>query len=513
MNWRVLTLFLGMVLCISKDIIAQGFVENALLFSRTQPGGSARIQAMGGAQIALGGDFSSALSNPAGLGMYNRSEATLSLGYSMNKIDSEHFGNKESDSKNQFHIPGISYVHHSPKAKGGFLGGSFGISMTRTNDFNSNISYSGRDFETSIIDYFIENAAGNEPDQLDKNFPVGLGYENFLLEDSSYFGGSPIRYFSVMGIYDDPEDIRRLNRKETIATNGAQYQWSFAYGANFNDKLFAGVSLGIATLRYSYSSVYVESDFTFDLDPNFNPLKNLQLQETIEIEGTGVNLTLGLVFRPIDNLQIGASFVTPTNYQITDTYFTRLSTSWNNYLYLNDQELDIILNDESHESNGPIISEYNIITPLKFSLGIAYFISTYGFLSGDVEFINYGKARYNSDIGSISFDPENTLINNVFNNTVNFRVGGEFRYDIYRFRAGYNAQSNPYSEQFDISSVRNTISTGIGIRVKKFFADLAWLGTKTNENIFPYVLQDGYAPIVDLTNRTNTFMLTLGVTF
>ena len=45
--------------------LAQGYVESALLFSRTRPGGSARIQGAGGAQIALGGDYSSALSNPA----------------------------------------------------------------------------------------------------------------------------------------------------------------------------------------------------------------------------------------------------------------------------------------------------------------------------------------------------------------------------------------------------------------------------------------------------------------
>src|SRR5688572_3229027 len=81
---------------------AQGFVENALLFSRTKPGGTARIQAMGGAQIALGGDFSSALSNPAGLGMYNRSEITFSPAFNTYSSDAEHLGSKSSDSKNVF---------------------------------------------------------------------------------------------------------------------------------------------------------------------------------------------------------------------------------------------------------------------------------------------------------------------------------------------------------------------------------------------------------------------------
>lgn len=510
MNWRVFILLPGIVLCICTETVAQGFVENALLFSRTRPGGSARIQAMGGAQIALGGDFSSALSNPAGLGMYNRSEATLSLGYSINSMDAEHFGTSESDSKNQFHIPGLSYVHHSPKESGAFLGGSFGFSMTRTNDFNSNIAYSGRDNISSIVDYFLEDANGLFPDQLNFDFPTGLAYDNYLLEDSTFFGGPENYYFSVMGLYDDPDDIRRLTRRETISTSGAQYQWSIAYGANFSDKLFVGANLGIATLRYSYSSIYRESDFSFDLDPAFNPLNNLQMEETLDIEGTGVNLTLGIIFRPIDNLQVGASFVTPTYYQITDTYFAGLSTQWNNYDYLGTGE---ILSAISHESSSPIVSEYNLTTPLKFSMGIAWFISKYGFITGDVEFINYGKTRYDSDIGSISFDPENTVISTAFTNAVNFRLGGEVRLENYRLRAGYNVQSNPYNEQFDISSGRNTISAGAGIRLKKFFADLAWLGTKADATIFPYNFQNGYAPLVDLTSRTNTFMLTLGVNF
>src|SRR5688572_19346496 len=100
----------------------QGFVENALLFSRTKPGGSARIQAMGGAQISLGGDFSSALSNPAGLGMYNRSEITFSSAFNTYSTDSEHLGTKSDDSKNVFNIPGFSVVFHMPREKNGFWG-------------------------------------------------------------------------------------------------------------------------------------------------------------------------------------------------------------------------------------------------------------------------------------------------------------------------------------------------------------------------------------------------------
>src|SRR5512138_3513032 len=95
--------------------LAQGYVESALLFSRTKPGGSARIQGAGGAQIALGGDYSSALSNPAGLGMYNRSEISLTPAYSTYDTDASYLGTTTNDSKNGLNIPGFSLVYNMPR--------------------------------------------------------------------------------------------------------------------------------------------------------------------------------------------------------------------------------------------------------------------------------------------------------------------------------------------------------------------------------------------------------------
>lgn len=85
--------------CLPATLYAQGFVENGLLFSRTQPAGSARIQALGGTQIALGGDYSSALSNPAGLGMFNRSEFTFTPALNFNNMNAGHLGLTASDRK------------------------------------------------------------------------------------------------------------------------------------------------------------------------------------------------------------------------------------------------------------------------------------------------------------------------------------------------------------------------------------------------------------------------------
>ena len=137
MMWRKISALTGILLFTISIAWSQSYVESALTFSQTRPGGSARIQAMGGSQIALGGDYSSALSNPAGLGMFNRSEVTLTPGFSTYSTQSHYFGVSQDESRSKFVVPGFSLVLHIPtRSNSGFQGGAFAISMTRTNDLD-----------------------------------------------------------------------------------------------------------------------------------------------------------------------------------------------------------------------------------------------------------------------------------------------------------------------------------------------------------------------------------------
>src|SRR4026208_296745 len=91
----------GYVLFNSFTAEAQSYAESALIFGRIRPGGSARIQALGGTQVSLGGDYSSAYSNPAGLGMYNRSEVTLTPAYNIAQVSSDYLGNTTGTSQSK----------------------------------------------------------------------------------------------------------------------------------------------------------------------------------------------------------------------------------------------------------------------------------------------------------------------------------------------------------------------------------------------------------------------------
>lgn len=517
MKVRVLIYLTVIVLCTPGIVAAQGFVENALLFSRTRPGGSARIQSLGGAQVALGGDFSSALSNPAGLGMYNRSELTFSPAMNFYNTTAEHLGNSANDSKNVFTVPGLSYVFNSPKNSSSYKGGSFGISMSRINDFNRTLTYSGTDDVSSIVDWFIEDAYGFTPEQLpapyastpllNYDYTTGQAYLTYLIntlaDDPN--NTTPVMPDDYTTYYSElepiPGETRTLDRNEQVSVKGSQYQWSLAYGGNYNDKLFFGANIGITTLRYTFKRKYREQNFDFSDDPSYNPLDYLELEEKITIDGSGVNLALGLIYRPVDVVQLGMSFVTPTYYQLTDSYTSVVRTLWNDSRAFREEK-----------SDQPLISEYSLTTPMKFSLGAAVFMGGYGFITGDVEFVNYGKAKYQSDVSGISFSPENEGIKQFFTNTLNYRIGAEFRYEKLRFRAGYNIQSNPLKNT-GADMKTQTFSAGVGLRFSKFFTDLAWLTTKGDSFYSPYIFQDGLGPLVNLKNKLNSLMVTVGFTF
>lgn len=503
-------ILVAIALSFSLSAVAQDFVDNALLFSRTRPNGSARIQALGGAQVSLGGDYSTALSNPAGLGMYNRSEFTFSPGLNFINSSTDFFGETADESRSVFSIPGISLVFQKESGREtGFLGGSFAITLNRTNDFHQDYRYTGINNNHSILDYFIQDAGNIDPDLLlDAEATAsyyysltGLAYRNFLIEDRLDDEGNLF--------YDSPLNFTSARQQEVSERKGAMNQWSLAYGANFSDKFFLGASLGISSIRFKLSQTYSEFDLQYP-DNTYMPARDFTLNEDYDIRGSGVNLTLGAIYRPVDFLQVGASLVTPTYYQLTDTYSARMESNWNNFDFYPEDPDDAPLGYVFDEFDQPLIYEYSITTPMKFSTGVTL-INKLGFITADVEFVNYGKAKYRSDVAG-DFSNENQGIKSEYSSVVNYRVGAEYRFNIFRVRAGYNYMADPvvFSDGLDRSI--QTISGGVGVRTNKFFVDLAALNSKTNGRRIPY-FAGAPDPVAESEFSNLNFILTVGFNF
>lgn len=510
---------LGIVVLLPHLICAQSTSETALLFSRFRLGGSARIQAMGGVQTSLGGDYSSAFSNPAGLGMFNRSEVSITPGYHTSKISSNYLGNTGTETKTNVNIPGLGLVFQTAKdGKKGFLSGAFAVSFNRINNFNQDFSYQGTNNKNSIIDYFIEDATGYDPKSFlnngeNFNSPTGLAYNNYLIEDSTFINpsASKYEYLSVLGTYpNNPQDIREVLQSEIVETSGAQNQWSFSYGANLSDKIFIGAGVGFTSLRFEVTKNYTESNFLFALDPGFKPLDNLLLKEELIISGSGINGTLGMIFRPIDMIQVGLSYTTPTGYKLTDSYSAAIFTKWNNFDYLGNGDL---LNSISEETKD-ILAEYNLRTPGHLNVGGTVFFNKSGFISVDAEMVNYSGAQYSSGTSGVSFDSDNENINALYQPTVNYRMGGEYRYKKFRARAGYSYMPDPFrSAQNGIDRKITSMSGGVGFRMEKFYLDLAYVSTQGESSYRPYRVNSVDSPLVTFKNKNTLVLVTLGFPF
>jgi len=513
-NWLI-----GIIMLLPGVLGAQSFTETALTFSRIKPGGSARIQAMGGVQTSLGGDYSSAYSNPAGLGMFNRSEFSLSPGFNSASTQSNYLGNSMSTTETNLHIPGFGLVFQTAQNRNkGFLSGVFAVSFNRTNNFNQSFNYQGTNSNNSIIDYFLEDATGLDPDSFLRNgnnfnTPTGLAYNNYLIEDSTFLdpNATPFEYLSVMGTFpSNPNDIRNTFQQEEVITSGAQNQWSFSYGANLSDKVFLGAGIGFSSLRFQSKKTYSESEFNFVLDPTFNPLDNLVLVEELDIRGSGINGTVGLIARPIDLIQVGISYTTPTLYLLTDTYRVSMNTLWNNFDYFGDGN---VLRDVS-ETSDDVISEYDLRTPGRLNIGASIFFEKLGFLSADVEMVNYSGAKYSSGISGIVFDSDNERIDALYQNTFNYRLGGEYRYNNYRVRAGFSYMPDPFkSEQNGVNRQITSITGGVGYRTKSFYLDAALVFTQGKSSYRPYTVNSTESPLVMLMNKTTFGMITIGFPF
>ncbi len=502
----------GFFVLVSVGAMAQTYAEEALLFSRISPGGSARIQAMGGSQVALGGDYSTAFSNPAGLGFFNKSEGSISLGTNFYNATSNYLGNITTDSKSNFNIPGFSLVLHSDKSNGKLVSGNFALSFSRTNNFNQNFSYKGVNNNNSLIDYFIERSNGYYPEQFRQNGSsyndvTRLGFSNYLFGPVSEVipKGDSSRYHT----YANQVPLQH----ERVQLSGAQNQFNVSYGLNFNDFFYLGATVGFPSFNYHSQKAYSE---TFPGGPLFG----FNLNEDYTIKGSGINTTIGAIVRPVDFVQFGLSVATPTYfYSVSDNYSATLASGWNNYRYVDTTYMSktSVING-FRDSITQIVSNYTLTTPWRIKAGATFFIKKHALITGELENVNYSKSKFSSQTDGLDLSADNQEIKTTYKSVLNIRLGGEYRFDKFRARLGYSYMPDPYAVQNKIDNTITSLSIGFGYRTDKYFVDLAVVDTQWNSSYHPYSIdtknypQHGFTPVAKIQNTNTSVMVTVGLT-
>jgi hypothetical protein len=83
---------------------------DAMRYSQTYFGGTARSKAMAGSFGALGADGSCMGINPAGIGLYKKGDINLSLGLIFNSVDATHNGEVNNNLKANVNFNGLTLV-------------------------------------------------------------------------------------------------------------------------------------------------------------------------------------------------------------------------------------------------------------------------------------------------------------------------------------------------------------------------------------------------------------------
>jgi long-subunit fatty acid transport protein len=255
-----------------------------------------------------------------------------------------------------------------------------------------------------------------------------------------------------------------------------------------------GFSVGISNLEYDYSYSHKES-FTdiYDEYISFEYINDLN------IDGRGYDFNIGVIYRPVPFLRIGAAFHTPTYYFIEESY--------NPILYSGDPRAENPI--YPYDYDGQILigrDDYTMKTPMKINGGLAVQFGKRAIVSADIDYVNYSKMEYRNSPASSDL---NLDITNNLDEVINLRFGGEAKFGILALRGGYGYYGSPI-EAYDYS--RQLFSGGVGFNFGKMYVDLTGMYTMHySENVvIPLFAGDTYVK----TNKTQTIILsTIGFKF
>jgi hypothetical protein len=502
-------------LCTLSSIIYAQEPADALRYSWNTPGGTARVQAIGGANGSLGGDISSTFINPAGLGLYKTGDFVFTPNIEFGKAKASYLGRDTVDKLPGKFLFGTSGVVFGTGGAGKSIkGGAVSLAFNRSGDFNSNIRYWGLNNKSSYSQKFLEEIRNNndrDANSVAGNYPFGtsLGFNTYWIDTVA--GGSSNNY----NFQTRAPIATGLIQQNVIAAKGGINEFALGFGLNLREKILLGGSIGVPILSYERNGEFTEADAT----PNSNnKFEYAQVTDNLTTSGVGINLKLGVILKAADSWRLGLAFHSPTLYTLTDKYFTSITTNTESYMGVQTQNSEDV-------SGAPHEFKYELITPYKFIASASYVLHEVqdvrqqkGFVTADIEYINYKASSFQPDQTNATNDQStkdylnslNNAIDKAYKGAFNFRVGGELKFTTFMVRAGAAYYTNPYQNIHGENGNKLNLSGGIGYRNAGFFIDLTYVQTLMKDVNFAYRLDSSPYFGANIKNNIGNAILTIG---
>lgn len=480
------------VLCLSAALQGQR-VDEAWRYSQIFYGGTARFMSMGGAFTALGGDLSTLSQNPAGIGVFRSSEITLSPQMFHINTDASFLG-ASSDYLYKFNLSQAGIVSKIMSDNNN-LSLNWGYSFNKTNNHNQSALIEGRSVNSSMTDFWADaNEGVFHEDLVDA---ADLAFGTWLIDTITGSGGRS--FGTVYNNYGDVAFSTYNQRMRRLITNeGYTGEHAFSMGGNYNDRIYFGATIGVNTIRYTGHFEHLESTDE-DLPSEF---VNFTFTDHFENRGTGVNIKIGAIFRPVEAVRLGFAFHSPTWYRIKETFDESIVSNFSH-----GGSYDAALEPSRYE--------YALSTPFRAMAGAAVQIGKMGLLSADYEFVDYSTARFSETGDGYDYSEKNLAIRQTLQAAHNLRFGAELRLSKLYLRGGYAYYGKAFRTGDDNDDLNyNSLSLGIGFREQRVSIDLG-LTRMMYENLYTlYPLSNDYQPAAaNFTTNRNMVTLTLGYKF
>ncbi len=465
--------------------------EDALRFSRFDVLGTARTVGVGGGLGALGTDFAVMSINPASVALTRRDEIVFSPGIWLPSTISSFLDQTNRENNAFFNINNLGVVFHSTPREFNWSTFNFAIGFNRLADFNREFYWEGAN-RGSITDDFLAIANGNVGADFFNIDPFGTYVANQALAVYQFDGEN----FYRTDFEQAPNAQVRKNQR--VRETGSMNEIVFGFGANFKEKVMFGLNIGVPVINFEQNKTYQENDPNDDI-PQF---EELEYRESLSTTAAGFNAKIGLIYRFNQAFRAGLAVHTPTFFRLDDSFDTEMD-----YSYIEGNQ---IFSETGFSPEGTLA--YRLQTPWRFIGSAGYIVGKYGFLTGEVEYVDYSSAQFRYD----GLPEDERIVNDEIaaelQSAINIRLGGEIAVEKFRIRGGIGLLQPPEVE--DTEGFNTTFSVGLGLRERIFYIDAAYrLFDSTEEEFIPIIGDPNAPPIVRVFNedRRSLVVLTLGL--
>jgi hypothetical protein len=491
--------------------------------------GTARALGMAGAFSAVGADFTATSLNPAGLGLYRKSEFMLTPTVRLLGNQSDYLDGTAQTNYGRFGFSNVGYVYADriakwnretrtrEEAESGLKSYAFSVGFNQLAALGRKTEVGAFNSSSSITEYFAAQANGMSIAELEAdNGYAGQAWWAYAIDSSGSEGN-----------YIGAGNGGRVQQDLSISELGRLNEWTVGFAANLDDKLYFGGTIGIQDLRYEQEMIFEERDIN-DVHNSWandsTPYTSSTLTSGFVTKGTGFNLRLGVIAKPVDFMRVGLSVTTPTAVACTDRYYSEIV----GYLDGSTDALTVEVPDGAFN--------YTLTTPFKVTAGTMVMFGKRGFVSADFDYLDYTTAKFKTPVSTgsafyYSFNDENKAIRDIFAGAYNLRVGGELRLGPGRARLGYGHYGSILKREYlsyyvfpvdpvspevgNLPRGKQLFSAGLGFKQKSFYLDLAFTHEVSADRRLIYILPDPAAYSPELINRItqNNIYMTIGFTF